>query len=44
MGKLYRLINLMLIFIPLATLAFMAGFFGMILFEFQYWKETLFKE
>jgi hypothetical protein len=44
MGKLYRLINLMLIFIPLVTLAFMAGFFGMILFEFQYWKATLFND
>ena len=44
MGKLYRLINLLLIFIPLVTLAFMAGFFGMILFEFQYWKATFFNE
>jgi hypothetical protein len=44
MGKLYRLINLMLIFIPLVTLAFITGFFGMILFEFQYWKATLFNE
>ncbi len=44
MGKLYRLINLLLIFLPLVTLALMAGFFGIILFEFQYWKATLFNE
>lgn len=44
MGKLYRLINLLLIFIPLVTLAFMAGFLGIILFEFQCWKAALFNE
>ena len=44
MGKLYRLINLLLIFLPLVTLALMAGLFGLILFEFQCWKATLFNE
>ncbi len=44
MGKLYRLINLLLIFLPLVTLALMAGLFGLILFEFRYWEATLFNE
>jgi hypothetical protein len=44
MGKLFRLINLLLIFIPLVTLTILAGFFGMILFEFQCWKATLFND
>ena len=44
MRKIYRLINLLLIFIPMVVLAFIAGLFGLILFEFQYWKAIIFNE
>jgi hypothetical protein len=38
MGKTIRLINLLLIFIPLVLLAFMAAFIGLIFFEIRRWK------
>jgi hypothetical protein len=44
MEKIYRLINLLLIFIPLALLAIMAGSLGLIFFELRYWKTIFLKE
>jgi hypothetical protein len=38
MEKTIRLIHLLLIFIPLVLLAFMAGFIGLIFFEIRRWK------
>ena len=37
MKKAIRLINLLLIFIPLLWLALLAGFIGLILFEIRRW-------
>jgi len=44
MTKIYRLINVLLLFIPMALLAFAAGIFGLILLEFHYWKTLLFND
>jgi hypothetical protein len=38
MEKTGRLINLLVIFMPLLILALMAAFIGLVLFEFRRWK------
>jgi hypothetical protein len=38
MEKTIRLTNLLLIFIPLVLLAFIAGFIGLVFFEIRRWK------
>jgi hypothetical protein len=44
MTKTYRLINVLLIFIPMVLLAFIVGLFGLILFEFHFWRILLSNE
>lgn len=41
MEKIRRLIYLLLIFMPLLFLALMAGFMGLLFFEFRRWKFLL---
>jgi hypothetical protein len=41
MEKTGRLINLLLIFMPLLLLALLAGFIGLVLFEIRRWKFLL---
>ena len=42
MEKTARLINLMVIFILLISVAILAGTIGLIFFEIRYWKSILF--